>query len=72
MAASQRLHVDWTRCDGHGTCAELLPELVVRDDWGFPVLMNDGAIPGPARERAGLAVEACPMVALRLVSAPRR
>ena len=22
-----RLHVDWTRCDGHGACAELLPEL---------------------------------------------
>ena len=20
-----RLHVDWTRCDGHGSCAELLP-----------------------------------------------
>ena len=23
-----RLHVDWTRCDGHGSCAELLPELL--------------------------------------------
>lgn len=66
------LHVDWTRCDGHGTCADLLPELIERDDWGFPVLKNDGGIPGQARERADLAVEACPMVALTLVSARRR
>ena len=32
-----RLHVDWTRCDGHGSCAELLPELLTVDEWGFPV-----------------------------------
>ena len=32
-----RLHVDWTACDGRGLCAELLPELLVEDDWGYPV-----------------------------------
>ena len=25
-----RLHVDWTRCDGRGLCAELLTELLER------------------------------------------
>ena len=32
-----RLHIDWTACDGRGLCAELLPELLAEDDWGYPV-----------------------------------
>ena len=31
------LHVDWTRCDGHGLCADLLPEVLTRDEWGYPL-----------------------------------
>lgn len=67
-----RLHVDWTRCDGHGTCAELLPDVLTRDDWGFPVVRADAEISGDLRARADLAVEVCPMLALKVVSAPRR
>ena len=36
-----RVHVDWTRCDGHGSCAELLPELLTTDEWGFPLARGD-------------------------------
>jgi ferredoxin len=32
MTAVNRLHVDWTACDGRGLCAELLPELLVEDE----------------------------------------
>ncbi|HZP15137.1 MAG TPA: ferredoxin, partial [Nocardioides sp.] len=32
------LTVDWTRCDGHGLCARLVPEAVRLDEWGFPIL----------------------------------
>ena len=32
-----RLHVDWTRCDRRGLCHELLPEILVADDWGYPL-----------------------------------
>jgi hypothetical protein len=32
-----RLHIDWTACDGRGLCTELLEEMLVDDDWGFPV-----------------------------------
>jgi len=59
------LRVDPIACDGRGLCAELVPELVTLDDWGFPVL--DGR-PVP-RELLGLArraVAACPTLALRL------
>jgi ferredoxin len=63
------LHVDWTRCDGRGLCAELLPELLGRDEWGYP-LARDGtrdiAVPRALRRHAADAVSACPVLALRL------
>nr|BFF16389.1 hypothetical protein GCM10025699_76920 [Microbacterium flavescens] len=34
--ASRTLHIDWTRCDGRGLCTELLAEVLVRDEWGYP------------------------------------
>jgi ferredoxin len=29
--------VDWVACDGRGLCAELLPERITQDEWGYPV-----------------------------------
>jgi ferredoxin len=37
-----RLHVDWTACRGRGVCVELLPEVLDRDPWGYP-LTRDGS-----------------------------
>ena len=39
-----RLTVDWTRCQGHGLCAKLAPDLIHLDEHGYPVLSRD-AIP---------------------------
>ena len=60
-----RLAVDWTRCDGHGLCAALLPRAVRRDDWGYPVIdqVTAGATPTAELNRA---ISACPSLALRL------
>lgn len=63
-----RLDVDWTRCDGHGLCARLLPEQVALDEWGFPVLAGPEIAAG-LEQHARRAVAACPRLALRL-SAP--
>ncbi|MFI6448845.1 ferredoxin [Kitasatospora sp. NPDC050543] len=38
------LRVDRIACAGHGQCAELLPELISLDEWGYPVL-HDTAVP---------------------------
>jgi ferredoxin len=65
MTSEARLVVDWTACDGRGLCAELLPELVGRDDWGFP-LIDDPTVPAALRDHATRAVAACPRLALRL------
>lgn len=35
---THRLEVDWTACQGHGLCAELLPEHITLDEWGYPLL----------------------------------
>jgi ferredoxin len=64
------LHIDRTRCDGHGACAELLPELLDLDDWGFPIVRTgrrDAGVPPGLEHLARRAVKACPLLALRLV-----
>jgi ferredoxin len=59
-----RLHVDPVACRGHGLCAELLPELVTLDEWGYPVVV-EAAVPPALERRARRAVRACPVLALR-------
>lgn len=60
-----RLHIDWTRCDGHGLCAELLPARITRDEWGFPLVAASPIAPD-GRRAVERAVALCPALALRL------
>ena len=60
-----RIAVDRVRCGGRGVCAELLPELISLDDWGYPVVAARG-VPDHLLPVARLAVSSCPMMALRL------
>ena len=60
-----RLRVNPIMCDGHGLCAELLPELVDLDDWGYPVVEPD--VPPQLVAMARRAVQACPTLALLLI-----
>jgi ferredoxin len=69
---STRLHLDWTRCDGHGSCVELLPELLDVDDFGFPVVRageRDASVPRRLEAAARHAVRNCPLMALRMYDA---
>lgn len=61
----QRAAVDWTACRGHGGCADLVPEVIALDEWGYPII-QDQAIPEEARRRARKAVSECPALALLL------
>ncbi|HEX5824728.1 MAG TPA: ferredoxin [Candidatus Limnocylindrales bacterium] len=61
------LVVDRIACDGFGMCAELLPELIDLDDWGYPIV-RDGGVPDVLLEHARRAVAVCPVLALRLRS----
>jgi ferredoxin len=62
------LAVDPIDCEGHGVCAELLPEWIRLDDWGYPVIRR-GAVPAELLEQARWAVKNCPALALSLRSA---
>jgi len=66
------LAIDRIKCDGHGVCADLVPELIELDDWGYPII-RAGAIPPSVLPHARRAVSGCPALALRLqVLAARR
>jgi ferredoxin len=70
-AEAKQLVVDWVRCQGHGLCAHLVPELVHLDKTGFPVILP---IPVPPwlEKNAQHAVQMCPALALRLDTDPKK
>ena len=51
--------------DGRKLCAEILPELITLDDWGFPII-RDGDVPDRLLDEAREAVRVCPKLAPRL------
>ena len=65
-AGPVRLVVNPVDCAGHGACAELLPEVVSLDEWGYP-LIDPRPLPPALARSARAAVSACPVLALRLV-----
>jgi ferredoxin len=65
---SDSLRVDPIVCEGHGLCAELFPERISLDDWGYPIV-DPEPIPRSLGGHARRAVAACPVLALRLASA---
>jgi len=62
---SRALRVDWPACKARGLCADLLPEVVTLDEWGYPIIEQEVSdeLHGLARD----AVRMCPRLALRLV-----
>lgn len=60
-----RVTVDPIGCRGHGLCADLLPEAVRLDEWGYPVVAS-GPVPRELVAEARRAAAACPALALRL------
>jgi ferredoxin len=65
VSALAHLRVDPIACTGHGICAELLPELIRLDDWGYPIV-RDTIVEPMLEVDARRAVAACPALALRL------
>jgi ferredoxin len=60
-----RLRVNPIACEGHGLCAELFPERVRLDEWGYPIIDPD-PVPRELRGHAERVVAACPTLALLL------
>ena len=62
-----KVQIDSGKCQGHGRCYDLAPDLFGDDDEGFGQVLGDGIVP-PGNERdARLAVANCPEQAIELV-----
>ena len=55
-----RIHIDAERCEGHGRCYALAPELVEADDIGNGHEIGDGTVPADLERKAELAAANCP------------
>jgi ferredoxin len=62
------IRVNRIACDGHGLCAELFPERIRLDDWGYPIV-DPAPIPSSLEKHARRAVSTCPKLALALEQA---
>jgi ferredoxin len=65
-----RVRVDPIACEAHGLCAELLPEVIELDEWGYPMI-GDPDVPASLERLARRAASACPTLALRLQAGAR-
>ena len=65
MAVNARMRVNPIACTGHGLCAELLPERVTLDEWGYPIVSAE-PVPAHLEALARRAVTDCPALALML------
>ena len=60
------LRVNPITCVAHGLCAELFPEGVSLDEWGYPII-KDAPVQRQELAHAKRAVAQCPTLALKLV-----
>lgn len=60
-----KLAVNWIECKGHGLCAQLFPERISLDEWGYPII-DPTPIPHQLEAHARRAADACPTLALLL------
>ena len=65
---SGTVRVNPIACDGSGLCAELLPERVSLDDWGYPIVDSSPLTP-ELEKHAERAVAACPTLAFLIRAA---
>jgi ferredoxin len=71
LEMSVRLRVNPITCDGHGMCAELLPEIIKLDQWGYPILAS-GPVPRQLTDHARRAADVCPTLALLIEETSHR
>lgn len=60
----RRLRVNPTLCTGYSYCAEIVPELVTVDDWGYPIVNATWIESDKLLKLARRAAATCPRLAL--------
>ncbi|WP_214409673.1 ferredoxin [Sphaerisporangium fuscum] len=62
-----KTRIDPERCQGHGRCYDLAPELFSEDDEGYGQVVGDGVVPPGKGHAARLAASNCPERAIEIV-----
>ncbi|SEF93196.1 ferredoxin [Nonomuraea solani] len=62
-----KVRIDPERCQGHGRCYDLAPDLFGEDDEGYGLVTGDGSVPAGEEHTARLAVSNCPERAIELL-----
>lgn len=62
-----RVVVDPIRCEGFGPCNDVLPDVLLLDDWGYAYAIGGGEVPAGQEGLAVEATHACPMEAIQIV-----
>ncbi len=62
-----KLQIDTEKCQGHGRCYDLSPDLFGDDDEGFGLVLGDGIVPPDKEREARLAAANCPERAIDLI-----
>jgi ferredoxin len=66
LAQRMKVAVDGERCEGHGRCYAVAPELFEPDEIGNSRVIGDGLVPPALLEGARLAEANCPEHAVML------
>ena len=61
-----RIQLDREKCQGHGRCYSLAPQVFDTDDEGYAVLLVDGEVPAELEGAAQLAADNCPEYAIEI------
>ncbi len=61
-----KIHLDAQKCQGHGRCYSLAPELFDCDDLGTAVVKVSGDLTEEQLQRANLAAANCPEFAIEI------
>jgi ferredoxin len=65
MEIAMQLRINPITCQAHGVCAELLPEWIALDEWGYPILDGE-QVPQQLVAHARRAAKCCPVLAMLL------
>lgn len=62
-----KVQIDAARCQGHGRCYDLAPEVFGEDDEGYGHVLGDGLVPAALHAQARLGAMNCPESAIDVV-----
>jgi ferredoxin len=62
-----KVRIDSEKCQGHGRCYDLAPDLFGDDEEGFGQVLGDGTVSPDNERQANLAVANCPERAIEII-----